>query len=317
LFISEHTLYSHKELSKHLKVPSGKDRHQTAVHPLCQFCNENLYDAADLFQHMRNAHFTCRLCPIEFQHRYYQTSASLNAHIAEQHFVCPHPSCVEQLTAFPSQTQYTAHMKTFHNAHEPTVRMGFNFGSGSLATDNPLARAYIDLHSSSADPNVSSSSSSSTIRISELIPTSLSTGPVIPSNMRVAGKVKNGVMKRDASDDVLEKALTEIKPQGRRGGLKMSAGSRKEEFPALTTKAEVAVKLASAKNTSASMSTTTSLHEPHPLSSMTKERRLKMVEAERARREAEADAKLRQEEDAQRRRQRNVNLRLRTNVALV
>jgi hypothetical protein len=125
--------------------------------------------------------------------------------------------------------------------------------------------------------------------------------------MRVAGKVKNGVMKRDASDDVLEKALTEIKPQGRRGGLKMSAGSRKEEFPALTTKAEVAVKLASAKNIT-SMSATTSLHEPHPLSSMTKERRLKMVEAERARRKAEADAKLRQEEDAQRRRQRNVNL---------
>ena len=285
LFLSEHTLYSAKELKKHMKATGNVN-----VHPLCQFCSRNYYDAADLFQHMRNDHFTCRYCPVEFQHRYYRNSQSLNLHISESHWRCHYPSCAESVVAFASREEYANHMAVVHNSNtEPSVRIGFRFDASQVTPIDGFS--YLDLHTASADPNIPTSTPSSSV-IDYIAPI-VANGPSIPSHMRIAGKVKNGVLKRDESDDAMERALTQ-RSEGRPSRHIHPRSKNLVDFPALSE----TLQPTKAQEKSA-------IHEPHPLSAMTKERRLKLAEAERQRIEAAEETRRVEEEQRQRRRLRN------------
>ena len=284
LFLSEHVLYSAKELKKHMKSTDGVN-----VHPLCQFCSQHFYDAADLFLHMRGEHFTCRYCPIEFQHRYYRNTQSLNAHISQSHWRCQYPACAESVVAFASREEYASHISVVHNSHmEPSVRVGFMF---DVTQATPEASAYLDLHIASADPNVSSSTPS--YRVSDYISPVVSSGQTIPSNMRIAGKIKNGVLRRDETDDLLERALTQP-TTGRQQRRRNPRAQSLEDFPALSDSVQAPTKPSKS-----------ALHEPHPLSAMTKERRLRVAEAERQKQAAEDEARKAEEERIERRRLRN------------
>lgn len=285
LFISEHTLYSAKDLQKHMKATGAIN-----VHPLCQFCSRYYYDAADLFQHMRNEHFTCRYCPVEYQHRYYRNSQSLNAHISASHWRCHYPSCAESVVAFASRDEYASHIAVVHNSNtEPSVRIGFRFDASQVMPVDGFT--YLDLHTASADPNIPSSTPSS--RISDYIAPVVTGGPIIPSHMRIAGKIKNGVLKRDESDDAMERALTQ-RSSGRQQRRNNASSQNLEDFPALSD-----------STYTTKIQEKSAIHKPHPLSAMTKERRLKLAEAERQRQEAAELARRQDEERNERRRMRN------------
>ena len=319
LFISEQTLFTSKELQRHIQSTdispsSSSSSSSSSRHPLCQFCKENFYDAADLFQHMRQQHFSCRFCPIEFQHRYYRNPSSLNAHIASSHLTCPFQNCPEAHRAFDTQEDYATHMRLSHHSsssgggrrgrggHQPVHLITeahhhhhhHHHQSSSSGAHPSEGLQYLDLYAASPDPNIPSnerqsgyrpdgraSSSSASTSATSVQPVS-NRVPLIPPNMRIAGRVRNGNFARDASDALLERAYSTAAEQsiGSNGNGRGKPASqlrrRTDDFPALASGDHK--KIVEEKKTP-------SIHEEHPLSLVTKERRLKALEAYKLKKE--------------------------------
>ena len=78
LFIAEHKLLADAQLQAHLHS-------KPSVHPLCLFCDQRFFDAQALYQHMRQLHTTCPMCPQELAHRYYESRVALDSHLSSAH----------------------------------------------------------------------------------------------------------------------------------------------------------------------------------------------------------------------------------------
>ena len=136
LFLSEHRLMTEAQLKQHLKAPAfGKDK--AGGHPLCQFCDERLFDAQALYRHMRQYHENCPLCPAVHQHRFYATVEDLDDHLRAEHLVCPQCDAAadpshrggSRLVTFTSHAEYTAHMLDLHGVRAVAFMTNFRVGS--------------------------------------------------------------------------------------------------------------------------------------------------------------------------------------------
>lgn len=234
LFVSELKLMNEFQLKKH-NVAAG--------HPICQFCNIHVYDATNLYVHCRNEHFSCHLCPIQFQHRYYHKIRDLCHHFKDSHFMCEvcHPNINAisknntEFYVFQKKSDYIEHLSLFHGIQrqQSSIKLSFTIGSNTLAN-------FIDLDMSQADPNNSSSSNSyvsNTISMAQdAIQPYMST---IPSNMRIAGKVTgSGTFVKGQDEDELQAALDSVASSTKTNRGKNSSSSKpiiddQSQFPAL------------------------------------------------------------------------------------
>ncbi len=235
LFVSELKLMNEFQLKKHNK---------SSGHPICQFCNIYVYDATNLYVHCRNEHFSCHLCPSQFQHRYYHKIRDLCHHFKDSHFICEvcHPNINAintknvEFFVFQKKGEYIEHLSLFHGIQKQhgSVKLSFTIGSNVLAN-------YIDLDMSQADPNntINNShiyvSNSSTV-ITDAIQPYMST---IPSNMRIAGRVTgSGIFVKGQDEEELQAALDSVALSSKNNKLNNSKSSQpiiddQSQFPAL------------------------------------------------------------------------------------
>ncbi len=234
LFVSELKLMNEFQLKKH---------NTTAGHPLCQFCNIHVYDATNLYMHCRNEHFSCHLCPSQFQHRYYHKIRDLCHHFKENHFMCEvcHPNINAinknnvEFYVFQKKSEYIEHLSLFHGIQrqQSSIKLSFTIGSNVLAN-------YIDLDMSQADPNNNSSSNVYVSNSSNMVPDAIQPYmSTIPSNMRIAGKVTgSGTFVKGQEEDELQAALDSVALSTKTNRGKSSSSSKpiiddQSQFPAL------------------------------------------------------------------------------------
>lgn len=114
-FLSELTLYTHKELEKHI---NDGDRKGFKGHPRCRFCrNKRFYSDDELTIHIRDRHERCYLCDQDHYvlHDYYRNYDDLYSHFKARHYVCLIPLCVEKrFVVFREDLDLTAHMLKEH-----------------------------------------------------------------------------------------------------------------------------------------------------------------------------------------------------------
>jgi hypothetical protein len=149
LFICEQILYDKKSLREHL----------SETHPPCKFCNINLFDSMQLYNHMRDSHFTCWLCPSAHQHRFYKNQADIEIHLRKNHIVCKEcfssmPAGTRSSCAFRTDADFREHMMVYHNVAVPansSISVSFKFSGKSdkkVRAVNPSG----DSDSSEVDP---------------------------------------------------------------------------------------------------------------------------------------------------------------------
>lgn len=137
-FTEEHVLYTTTSLKEHQTAPPS-----AGGHPECKFCKTYCYDNYDLYQHMRNKHHSCHLCPSTYQHRYYNTTQDFYNHLKQSHLTCTkcrfnHHNIYE--LCFTSHADYAAHMESYHNVRNAPLPTSFH---------NPRSHAasqYLDIH---------------------------------------------------------------------------------------------------------------------------------------------------------------------------
>lgn len=119
-FLSEHILYTAKDLARHVDrgdiVPDAQGG-KIKGHPLCEFCNTRYYGDDELFLHMRERHYTCHLCEKSIERRfdYYETYADLEAHFRDSHFLCEEDYCLERkFIVFSNEIDLAAHRRSAH-----------------------------------------------------------------------------------------------------------------------------------------------------------------------------------------------------------
>ena len=90
--------------------------HMAQEHPACQFCKRSFYDNDALFAHMTDRHHTCPVCERNgVQFLYFKDYANLEDHFRSEHFLCPHPRCLEQkFVVFGDQLELNAHNLEVH-----------------------------------------------------------------------------------------------------------------------------------------------------------------------------------------------------------
>ncbi len=257
LFVNEQVIYSKKALKDHL---NGSASHPS-VHPPCKFCKINLFDSMQLYNHMRDRHFTCWLCPASHQHRFYKNASDIEQHLRNNHIVCREcfttlPVGTRSGCAFRSDADMREHMLVYHNINLPPnssiavsfkVRGGREGGESKVATRPDAASDerdpnYLDLYMDSANPYASSGGARSHTRSStgrgheEFSETPV----IVPDNMRIAGRVTGaGQFRRGADDDALEHYSRRVGQQsgGRVGGYAQAVGSMRHDnthdFPTL------------------------------------------------------------------------------------
>ena len=82
------------------------------------------FDNVALFQHLCRVHYSCFLCErAGIQYQYYATYGNLEEHFASEHFLCEHPSCIEQkFVAFHTASKLADHMRDVHNMSKAQQR---------------------------------------------------------------------------------------------------------------------------------------------------------------------------------------------------
>uniref|UniRef100_A0A7S3QSY8 RanBP2-type domain-containing protein n=1 Tax=Dunaliella tertiolecta TaxID=3047 RepID=A0A7S3QSY8_DUNTE len=126
VFLCEQLLYTRFDLDKHNKT--GDDEGPLAEsgfkgHPMCHFCRTRFYDSNELYRHMEGSHEHCFICRRErpHQHVYYRHYKELEDHFRQDHFICPHPACLEaRFVVFPTEHEMKRH---FANEHGDELKM--------------------------------------------------------------------------------------------------------------------------------------------------------------------------------------------------
>eukprot|EP01041_Mallomonas_annulata_P000782 gene782-1509_t len=235
LFISELPLYTPQQLDIHMKAPpgalTGAGEDKVGGHMKCRLCKGTFFDAQQLLQHMRSQHCTCPLCtPIPPLLRYFVDDASLWEHIQTQHMTCP--LCFEGMgrdtrsfRPYSSPQDLISHMQVQHAYQQSSSRKKAKNGT------------YVELDPSSPDPYTHSAAVAS--KRNEVKPSATvdRTVQLVPSNMRIAGRVTGtGNFKRDAGDDAMEKHSSQAHAQRNKASGSWSQGATggsDEDFPAL------------------------------------------------------------------------------------
>lgn len=114
-FVSELTMYTQKQLLRHL---NEGDRDGFNGHPRCKFCrNRRFYSEDELVVHIRDRHERCHICDQDVpQFRdYFRDYDDLYSHFCSVHHVCTVPTCVEKrFVVFRDDLDLTAHMLKEH-----------------------------------------------------------------------------------------------------------------------------------------------------------------------------------------------------------
>lgn len=114
-FISELTIYTYKQLQKHLSEGDGKG---FKGHPECKFCRgKRFYSEDELNIHIRDKHERCHMCDQDHPKTadYYRNYDHLYTHFKTEHYVCSIPICVEQrFVVFREELDLTAHLLKEH-----------------------------------------------------------------------------------------------------------------------------------------------------------------------------------------------------------
>lgn len=127
IFTHEHTLFAPAELKAHV----GEE------HTQCEFCRITFYDSEQLYRHCRDKHEECFICVRQgIRHQYHRNYDRLvrpsqtpqltpanplgrpqEAHYKSDHFLCPHPTCLEQkFVVFETELDLQAHAVATHGA---------------------------------------------------------------------------------------------------------------------------------------------------------------------------------------------------------
>ena len=116
VFCHEQRLYTKKQLQDHFRRGDvARDGHAPLpAHPTCKFCSRRkFFNREALDQHERDAHFLCTVCP---RKNLFPNYERLNDHFNKQHFMCDHPSCLEQrFIVFKTKLELQSHKVTVHN----------------------------------------------------------------------------------------------------------------------------------------------------------------------------------------------------------
>eukprot|EP01038_Epipyxis_sp_PR26KG_P014649 gene14649-19680_t len=240
LFISEHTVFTKKQLNAHLKPNNNNnnnnDNNGQLKHPLCEFCNNNHFDSHQLYLHMQSIHFTCHLCPQQMMFRYYRDTKSLDNHLRNEHITCElcdsdatHQSYGVSAYTFKNYNEFSDHMYGYHgnnrNAniiqYQSRVRRNFN----SNYQNDHDANRIVDLDMGSANPfptnnsnngnhrnNIFSRQNNNNNNNNNAV-TMDGTNSIfqIPQNMQIAGRVTGTgrFSKLDKEDVLLQSAIDE------------------------------------------------------------------------------------------------------------
>lgn len=114
-FVSELTLYTQKQLQKHL---ADGDSEGFTGHPKCKHCrNKRFYSEDELNVHIRDKHERCHICDQDSPHTadYFKNYDDLYQHFQGSHYVCYVPLCIEKrFVVFREDLDLTAHMLKEH-----------------------------------------------------------------------------------------------------------------------------------------------------------------------------------------------------------
>ncbi|PVU85979.1 hypothetical protein BB560_006847 [Smittium megazygosporum] len=114
VFPHEHKIYPPGALRGHYKSGNGAD---FRGHPVCGFCKTSFYDGDMLFEHCRKYHEQCFICQKKHGNKdvYFKNFYTLAEHFENDHYPCPHPSCIERrFVVFPNQLDLKAHEAEVH-----------------------------------------------------------------------------------------------------------------------------------------------------------------------------------------------------------
>lgn len=120
-FPCEQTIYTQAEYERHLH---HGDNDGSEGHPNCEFCKKRYYDKYMLFFHLQKDHYTCHVCEksLGVKYRYYEDYSSLSEHFRKKHYICEHPSCLEQkFVVFVDEISLLAHMRDVHNQYSVRI----------------------------------------------------------------------------------------------------------------------------------------------------------------------------------------------------
>lgn len=229
LFMHEHELMTKKELQYHMAGSAshpecaffrdGNPHKFTSGHPRCEFCKTALFDQLALYNHLQQKHFTCHLCDESMMFRYYQDLGCLRDHHKRHHFMCqlcdedPSMSNSDVCYSFRTGEDYRDHLRSYHAVRDVTRYMhAVNKVNYHHRRQNDARRLeHYDLDVGSANPFSAQDGSASTSNqrrmprgtvsqhrsgtssaaglVQDVIPTMDDFVPLIPPNMRVAGKI--------------------------------------------------------------------------------------------------------------------------------
>eukprot|EP01033_Poteriospumella_lacustris_P006149 gene6149-4414_t len=242
LFMHEHELMTKKELQYHMAGSAnhpesaffrdGNPHKFTSGHPRCEFCKTHLFDQLALYNHLQQKHFTCHLCDESMMFRYYQDLGCLRDHHKRHHFMCqlcdedPSMSDSDVCYSFRTGEEYRDHLRSYHAVRDCTRYMQavnkVNYHHHRRQHQQDARRLeHYDLDVGSANPfsqqdtpsrrnggggggipRGGSTSHRAGTAAQDVIPTVDDFVPLIPPNMRVAGKISGAgrMMGLDDSD---------------------------------------------------------------------------------------------------------------------
>jgi len=110
VFPFEQKLYTQNELNMHNEKGDPDDK-SFKGHPQCGFCVQRFYDDDDLYDHCKKNHEECQCCKqLGKPNQYFVNYRTLAEHFDREHFVCPHPECLEKkFIVFASEFELKAH----------------------------------------------------------------------------------------------------------------------------------------------------------------------------------------------------------------
>ncbi|KAL4858640.1 E3 ubiquitin-protein ligase hel2 [Chlorella vulgaris] len=120
VFVSEQQLYTKAELERHMRGGDVEGAMAAAGykgHPECRFCRKRYFGENELYQHMHAGHEQCFLCRRSNPEKYvyYRDYEDLENHFKRDHYLCPHPACLEKkFVVFQGEQELKTHTAREH-----------------------------------------------------------------------------------------------------------------------------------------------------------------------------------------------------------
>ncbi|BDA43092.1 probable E3 ubiquitin-protein ligase ZNF598 at N-terminal half [Coccomyxa sp. Obi] len=100
--------YSKEDLAVHM-----------GEHPRCDFCEVHMYSGDELYEHMRQQHFTCDICQRRGAFMHFDSADALMRHLRSDHHLCEEGECAGCLIAFGSAEELAQHRRERHSRTMP------------------------------------------------------------------------------------------------------------------------------------------------------------------------------------------------------